>query len=175
MVQPHHGAQLSRSQGRAAAHRQHGRHPSAIMHKHLFCNPVHALTRPCTPCRSRRRAADQRQHERRAADADADEASSHGAAAAYPNNLTAASLGVLPGGAHADLPAVVPGLHALPRPLAAPVRPSNLRLCSLGLGSAYCLACLGRCASGCWRMCAQPLSPSVSHGWVRSIPQRLVL
>ena len=46
----------------------------------------------CDLCRSRRRAADQRQHERRTPDADADEASSLGTAAAYPNNLTAANL-----------------------------------------------------------------------------------
>ncbi|KAK9820951.1 hypothetical protein WJX81_004802 [Elliptochloris bilobata] len=42
--------------------------------------------------RSRRRAADQRQHERRAPDADADEAMSGGGGVAYPRNLTASNL-----------------------------------------------------------------------------------
>ena len=66
-------------------------------HKHAMRSTWHPV---CVPgesfraprCRSRRRAADQRQHERRGADAEPDEASSLGAAAAYPANLTAGNL-----------------------------------------------------------------------------------
>lgn len=58
--------------------------------RHPVC--VLAASSCARRCRSRRRAADARQHERRGADADADEASSLGTAAAYPANLTAANL-----------------------------------------------------------------------------------
>ena len=57
---------------------------------HPVCVPGESFRTP--RCRSRRRAADQRQHERRGADAEPDEASSLGAAAAYPANLTAGNL-----------------------------------------------------------------------------------